>query len=83
MSADYFGIRLKEVREKAGLTQAELAEKAGLNRFGVAQLEQGRRKPAWETVLALCKALGVSCDTFTQEPEEREPTPRGRPRKGE
>jgi hypothetical protein len=32
-------------------------------------------------VLALCKALGVSCEAFTQEPAERERPGPGRPRK--
>jgi hypothetical protein len=47
----------------------------------VAQLEMGRRKPEWETVLALCEALGCSGEAFAQEPAEI-PEPRsGRPRK--
>jgi hypothetical protein len=47
----------------------------------VADLEQGRRQPAWETVVALAKALGVSCDAFLQEPTTAPPTGPGRPRK--
>jgi DNA-binding XRE family transcriptional regulator len=49
--------RLKELREKAGMTQPELAVKAGMNRFSVAQLEQARYNPTWETVAALAEAL--------------------------
>ena len=83
---DWFKDRLRELRTAAGLTQGELAEKAGLTRVGVAQLEIGRRKPAWETVLALCKALGVTCEEFTVKPsvtpeEEPEAPRRGRPKK--
>jgi transcriptional regulator with XRE-family HTH domain len=59
-----FGSRLKELREKAGLSQAHLAEKAGMNVFGVAKLEQGQREPSWATVQSLCKALGVECAAF-------------------
>jgi transcriptional regulator with XRE-family HTH domain len=81
MDAANFAPRLKELREQAGLTQQALAEKAGMNRFGVAQLEQGRNKPSWDTVVALCKALGVSCDAFLQPPSEEAPRARGRPRK--
>jgi DNA-binding XRE family transcriptional regulator len=66
---------------RAGLTQTELAERAGLTREGVAQLETGRRKPAWETVLALCEALGCSCEAFTRPPAEQPPPGPGRPRK--
>src|SRR5438874_2443105 len=81
MSAEWFAGRLKELREAAGLTQAQLAEKAGMNRFGVAQLEQGRHQPSWESVLALARALGVSCDAFAEEPKPTAPARRGRPRK--
>ena len=50
---------------------------------GIRDLEQGRRKPSWETVLALVKALGVDCAAFTTEPEAEPASarPRGRPRK--
>jgi DNA-binding XRE family transcriptional regulator len=78
-SAGWFAGRLRELRDGAGLTQVELASKAGLTREGVAQLETGRRKPAWETVLVLCEALGCSCEAFTRPPSDRPPTGPGRP----
>jgi DNA-binding XRE family transcriptional regulator len=78
---EWFAGRLRELREGAALTQMELAQKAGLTREGVAQLETGRRKPAWETVLALCAALECSCEAFIQPPAERPSAGPGRPRK--
>jgi len=51
--------------------------------YGLAKLERGDREPAWATVLDLAKALGVSCEAFTQEPAEREPAGPGRPRNAE
>jgi transcriptional regulator with XRE-family HTH domain len=80
--ADWFGARLRELREQAGFTQQALGERAGLTRDGVAQLESGRRKPSWETAYSLASALGVSCDAFTQEPAALPGPKRGRPRKG-
>jgi transcriptional regulator with XRE-family HTH domain len=77
-----FAGRLKELRERAGWTQAELAQRAGLTKDGVAHLEQGRREPAWSTVLALADALGAGPQAFTEAPAERPETGRGRPRKG-
>jgi transcriptional regulator with XRE-family HTH domain len=59
-----FGQRLKQLREAARLSQAELAEKAGLHQFGVAKLEQGARDPSWDTVQKLAAALGVTCSAF-------------------
>jgi transcriptional regulator with XRE-family HTH domain len=80
---DGFGVRLRELREQAGLTQQQLANAAGLHRFGIAKLEQGVREPSWATVKALCDALGVDCTAFTQEPADREPAGPGRPRKAD
>jgi transcriptional regulator with XRE-family HTH domain len=81
MNAGWFAGRLKELREQAGLTQHQLGEKAALSHAGIADLEQGRRKPAWETVVALCQALAVSPEAFLQEPQVLPEPRRGRPRK--
>jgi hypothetical protein len=57
-----------------------------LHRQGIAKLENGEREPAWGTVRALAKALGVNCSEFESEEEEtvqEEPKPRGRPKKTE
>ena len=61
-----FGKKLKELREAAGLTQTELAKKAGLSQGGIANLEQGRTQPAWDSVQALAAALGVDCTAFNE-----------------
>jgi transcriptional regulator with XRE-family HTH domain len=66
---------------QAGLSQKGLADKAGLALSAIGHLEQGLRKPTWETVLALANALGVSCEAFTTPASTDEPAPRGRPRK--
>jgi transcriptional regulator with XRE-family HTH domain len=84
MGSEWFAGRLKELREQAGLTQQQLADKAGLSKFGISDLEQGRRIPGWDTVLALASALGVSTDAFAIPPAKPVlPSPRGRPRKAE
>jgi transcriptional regulator with XRE-family HTH domain len=79
-SSNQFGKRLKELREQAGLTQPQLAERANLSKAGIANLEQGRTSPVWATVQALCIALDVSSEVFTQEPADRPDVGRGRPR---
>jgi transcriptional regulator with XRE-family HTH domain len=77
-----FSIKLKELRQAAGLSQAQLAEMAGLHPMALAKLEQGQRGPAWDTVLAIAKALNVTCEAFNQAPAGDAPTPqRGRPPK--
>lgn len=56
-----FSHHLRRLRERAGLTQAELAERAGLSVKAIGALESGRRKrPYPSTVRALSDALGLS-----------------------
>ena len=51
---------IREVREKKGLTQEELAFKAKVTPGYVAQLELGIRKnPSLDVVRRLARALGV------------------------
>jgi transcriptional regulator with XRE-family HTH domain len=76
-----FGNRLRDLREAAGLTQAQLADKAGMHLHGLSKLEQGDREPAWATVLALSNALGVKCTAFIPTNGDAPPRSRGRPRK--
>jgi transcriptional regulator with XRE-family HTH domain len=83
MKPEWFAGRLRELREARGLTQKELAERTGLTTDGIAKLERSDRGPTWETVLALCNALGVGCGEFAKEPAPRPAPHRGRPPKSE
>jgi putative transcriptional regulator len=49
--------RLKEARQAAGLTQAELAEKAGVSRKTVNTVENGVFIPSTILALSLARAL--------------------------
>jgi putative transcriptional regulator len=81
MDANYLAARLKELREQAGLTQAELAERAGLSQRSISHWEQEIREITWRNVVALAEALGVTPDAFLVEPQDRPPQGRGRPPK--
>jgi transcriptional regulator with XRE-family HTH domain len=60
MNSGYFGAELRRQRERARLTQEQLAEKAGLSVNAVSALERGeRRRPYPSTVAALAVALGL------------------------
>jgi DNA-binding XRE family transcriptional regulator len=63
---DDFPIRLKAIRERARLTQAQLARKAGLSPQAIAALEQGTRAPTWGTVRRLALAVGVGEEEFKE-----------------
>jgi len=50
---------LKRARERAGLTQEELAEKIGITSNHYARLERGEFPLKRQTLLAICAALGL------------------------
>jgi transcriptional regulator with XRE-family HTH domain len=52
-------MRLKELRNKKGWSQAVLAAKLGVTREYLARLEGGRHDPPLSTVERLAKILGV------------------------
>ena len=54
------GQRIKQIREKLGLSQREFAEKIGKSRIGVAQWEAGKRTPDESTLKLIAKEFGVS-----------------------
>jgi transcriptional regulator with XRE-family HTH domain len=58
---------LKTAREKAGLTQAELAEQVGLRYYTfVSQVESGLGRLPIETQAAWAKALGLDPSEFAK-----------------
>ncbi len=55
-----FGAALRAVRERQGLSQADLAIAAGLHPTHVSLLERGLREPRFDTVLKLARAVEIS-----------------------
>jgi DNA-binding XRE family transcriptional regulator len=55
----YFGIRLKELREAAGLSQTEFAKLIGVPQPDLPAIERGERDFRLSTADRLAKALGV------------------------
>lgn len=62
--ADHFAARLRKHREAKGLTQVQLAKRAGLGQAMISLLEQGDRKPSWQTICRIAKALEASLEEF-------------------
>ena len=58
-SMPWYPNTLKALRERRGLTQAQLAELVGVTRVTVARLEVGMRQPGIDLLEALAKALRV------------------------
>src|SRR3972149_11737033 len=63
---DLINKRLKMAREKAGLTQAQLAEKLGFkDRQTLAAIESGQRKLSAEELVRAIRVLNVDLDYLT------------------
>jgi transcriptional regulator with XRE-family HTH domain len=60
--AAIFAKRVKRTRERQELTQAQLAERSGLTPAAISQIEAGDRLPAFNTIMALAKALKTTPD---------------------
>ena len=65
--------RLRDLREDADLTQAELVEKLGMHKTTYTNYEQGKREPPFSLIIRLAVLYNVSIDyiaglTNTPEP---------------
>lgn len=59
---EYFSLRLKHLREKHGLSQAELADKIGVSRGSISFYENNSRVPDIDVLCSLCDFFSVSSD---------------------
>ena len=58
------GKRIKTERQKAGLSQKELADRTGTSAAMIGHYETGYRRPKYDTLSRIAEALGVSYDEF-------------------
>src|SRR5262249_24218965 len=76
-----FGTRFKRLRERAGLSQQELATRASVSMSVVFQIEQGKKKdPKLSTVAALAGALGMTVGELANELTRKEPEQKKKPK---
>lgn len=62
---------LKDARESAGLTVADLAAMAGVDPYQLARVEQNRYAPPITTVRMIAFALGIPAHTVIEWPKPR------------
>jgi transcriptional regulator with XRE-family HTH domain len=55
-----FGERIRELRQKRGLTQVELSERSGYPQGRISEIERGGRAPTLMTMIRL--AVALDCD---------------------
>ena len=61
------GARIKAARERAGLTQEDLAAELEMSPTHISVLERGVKAPKLETLVKIANALHVSTDTLLQD----------------
>ncbi len=64
------GKRIRQLRVRNGLTQAELASRCELTKGFVSQLENGLATPSLPALMDLVEALGTNMSAFFSEEEE-------------
>ena len=64
MQNDFFHIHLRQARELAGLSQAELADDIGVSRTTIVALESGRTRLFNKTVPLIARRLGISVEAL-------------------
>lgn len=64
------GKRIKELRNRNGLTQQELADRTELTKGYISQLERGQVAPSVMTLFDLIECLGTTAADFFLEAEE-------------
>lgn len=55
-----FGLAVRQLRERRGWSQEELAARADLNRSYLGEIERGSAMPSLATVTKLARALEIS-----------------------
>jgi putative transcriptional regulator len=55
-----FDSRVREYREKAGLSQEALAREVGVTRQTIVNMERGRNEPKVLTAIAIAAVLGIT-----------------------
>lgn len=63
-------VRLKELRQKAGITQRTLAARLGINQGEVSQWENNKRVPGLKWLLPIAAILGCEVRDLFPDPSK-------------
>lgn len=66
------GAAIRQLRDKRGVTQEDLAHDAGVTTGTLSLIERGKSNPAWGTVKSISAALGVSVADVAKLAEKHE-----------
>jgi transcriptional regulator with XRE-family HTH domain len=71
MNGDFektLGLKIRVARQRAGLTQEELAGRIGRTPESISNIERGQQEPSIKTLHKLGRELGVPVAEFFEEP---------------
>ena len=54
--------KLKDAREKSGLTQVQVAEKAGISEISYQRIEYGTQRPTVDTAILIAEAVNSTVE---------------------
>ncbi len=66
------GKAIRQLREKQGTTQEDLAHAAGVTTGTLSLIERGHANPTWSTVKGIAEALGISMGDLARQADELE-----------
>lgn len=69
---EHIGRKIRDLRNRNGLTQQELADRTELTKGFISQLERGQVSPSVGTLLDLIECLGTTASEFFRETEEQQ-----------
>ncbi len=67
-------LRIKEIREKIGLSQKKCADEVGVTLRAWQNYEQGEREPKYEILCKIADLFGVTTDYLLGREKPKEPT---------
>jgi transcriptional regulator with XRE-family HTH domain len=66
------GAAIRQLRDKRGVTQEDLAHDAGVTTGTLSLIERGKSNPAWGTIKSIAAALGVTVAEVAKLAEKQE-----------
>jgi len=57
-----FGSKLREIREREGITMKDVAERSHVSESLISQIERNKVSPSIDTLLAVCDVLGIDME---------------------
>ena len=72
VNTDLAGMRFKELREKSGITQAQIADYLDIDQSYISKLEKNERQFGTDTLQKAADLFGASLDYFLNEKVEHD-----------